>query len=584
MQDLRFNILAIDKSLAAFQSVRANVAKTSAELRVLSGAGAGLRGIFGASGLLGLAALGGITAVGGALRDVVADAAKLVDVADKLGVTTTQLQELHFAADQTGVDIAGMNAALSFFARQVGIASTGTGDLYDLLKANNVALRDQQGHMRPLIELFRDYADLVKNAKSDTDRNVLATRGFGRANDDLINTLREGRKGLQDFADEAKRAGAILGDEDQLRRIADLDDRWAKFARTMETQVKSAILGVVDALGRIGVTEAQATAALPAALTGKLAGMKSALEDQKALLASLPGNTILQGEIKRQEAEIADLEGRLTVVKTEAAAIVAAGAAAAGGVGVSKGTTVIPRAPDPEQDRLAKAIKEVNADLDLQIANLGRSAREQAIYNELAKAGITIDTAAGKIIAEKAGRLFDLEAALKKDIEAMDALRDTAKDVLGGFISDLRAGKSEAEAFANVLNRIADKLIDMALNDAITSLFGQSGTTGAGSPFGAIIAGFKGLFGFADGGSFNVGGSGGTDSQLVAFRASPNERVDISRPGDRKSSAPQVIHIVPSQYFDVVVDGRVQKTAGPMIVNGMIAHEKHKSRSQALGH
>ena len=38
------------------------------------------------------------------------------------------------------------------------------------------------------------------------------------------------------------------------------------------------------------------------------------------------------------------------------------------------------------------------------------------------------------------------------------------------------------------------------------------------------------LEGFAMGGSFRVGGSGGTDSQLVQFRASPNETVTIRRP------------------------------------------------------
>jgi hypothetical protein len=42
---------------------------------------------------------------------------------------------------------------------------------------------------------------------------------------------------------------------------------------------------------------------------------------------------------------------------------------------------------------------------------------------------------------------------------------------------------------------------------------------------------FEGIFpGFAQGGSFTVGGSGGTDSQLVAFRATPGEPVAV---GDR---------------------------------------------------
>ena len=37
--------------------------------------------------------------------------------------------------------------------------------------------------------------------------------------------------------------------------------------------------------------------------------------------------------------------------------------------------------------------------------------------------------------------------------------------------------------------------------------------------------------GYRHGGQFEVGGSGGPDSQLVAFRASPNERVTVERPG-----------------------------------------------------
>ena len=42
--------------------------------------------------------------------------------------------------------------------------------------------------------------------------------------------------------------------------------------------------------------------------------------------------------------------------------------------------------------------------------------------------------------------------------------------------------------------------------------------------------------GYATGGSFMVGGSGGTDSQLVTFRASPDERVTIETPAQQRAS------------------------------------------------
>jgi hypothetical protein len=61
------------------------------------------------------------------------------------------------------------------------------------------------------------------------------------------------------------------------------------------------------------------------------------------------------------------------------------------------------------------------------------------------------------------------------------------------------------------------------------ALFGST-TTGPGGWSTTVT---PSLFGFASGGSFEVGGSGGPDSQLVAFRASPNERVTIEAPGQR---------------------------------------------------
>ena len=53
---------------------------------------------------------------------------------------------------------------------------------------------------------------------------------------------------------------------------------------------------------------------------------------------------------------------------------------------------------------------------------------------------------------------------------------------------------------------------------------------------GGFFSGISDLFGFANGGQFQVGGQGGTDSQLVAFRASPNETVTVTKPGQQGGS------------------------------------------------
>jgi hypothetical protein len=59
------------------------------------------------------------------------------------------------------------------------------------------------------------------------------------------------------------------------------------------------------------------------------------------------------------------------------------------------------------------------------------------------------------------------------------------------------------------------------------------------------------LPGFKTGGSFEVGGQGGTDSQTVAFRATPGEMVNVKRPGQ---SEDKVVQSAPPQVNVKVVN------------------------------
>jgi phage-related protein len=85
----------------------------------------------------------------------------------------------------------------------------------------------------------------------------------------------------------------------------------------------------------------------------------------------------------------------------------------------------------------------------------------------------------------------------------------------------------------NLLNKVD------TLKNAVTSVGAELGFGGGISTEelvqtavarGDVTAEKARLAGFANGGSFKVGGSGGTDSQVVAFRATPGETVDVRTP------------------------------------------------------
>lgn len=155
------------------------------------------------------------------------------------------------------------------------------------------------------------------------------------------------------------------------------------------------------------------------------------------------------------------------------------------------------RKAERDQERIDDIIKR----LQDEATQIGATARQQAIYNAVAAAGVEINSKYGQQIAGLAGHLYDLQEAQAAAVQSMDEMRATASDVLGGFASDLRNGVTAAEALSNALGRVADRLIDIAIQESVTSLFGKSGTTGTG----LIGSVFGGLFGRAGGGAVRAG-------------------------------------------------------------------------------
>lgn len=160
------------------------------------------------------------------------------------------------------------------------------------------------------------------------------------------------------------------------------------------------------------------------------------------------------------------------------------------------------------------------------------------LLNMAQQRGIQLSSAQRAELTGLAASMAGIEIATTKMREALDF----AKDATNGFLSDFRQGiengeglwKSFGNAALNVIGKIADR-IQTQLVDALfsaSSFFGGGSKNGSGGGlFDGLFSGLRKMLGFARGGSILPGGAGGIDSQLVMFRKSPNERVDITKPG-----------------------------------------------------
>jgi len=95
---------------------------------------------------------------------------------------------------------------------------------------------------------------------------------------------------------------------------------------------------------------------------------------------------------------------------------------------------------------------------------------------------------------------------------------------------------SKAFAIADSTVKIIQGIADAAANPYPYNLAAMASVAAATAGLVGQIQGTN-LQGFQSGGQFRVGGSGGPDSQLVAFRATPNETVSVRTPGQDRQQA-----------------------------------------------
>jgi len=449
---------------------------------------------FGA-GLVGGALMGALQQLPQIFRSIVAEGAGLVDTANKLGMTTESIQELHFSARQGGASIEDMDKSLQIFVKSLGEASQGSGELLKVLTANGVALRDQAGNIRPVKDLLKDYADLIKRAGSEQERARLTTIAFGRSGSDLANVFRDGAAGIDETASAAHRLGAVIDDK-MLQQIADIDDRWDAFATTLATRSKTAILETVtwidDLAGSIQRVGAQMDA-----FRKEQAGEQLS---PGAMIGDFAGNPKAAAEALAKSRMAAGLAGSPT-----------SWAGRDEWLGVAKETKLPPKPPTSTRDREAeralresKAINDLIGSLAEENALIGASDADRAVANNLRAAGASATAEQRAEIETLTRSMVANQAAYDAAQASTQALRDISKDVLSGIIGDLREGVSAADALANAFQRIADKLLDGALDFAINAVLG-SGKSGSSG-------GLMQILGLASGGAVTGPGSGRSDS------------------------------------------------------------------------
>lgn len=210
-----------------------------------AGAGGGMSLAVGAAAAAAAVALAAeaIKEIAGFMKEAITDAAAY---ADEIGTISTNyhiaadtLQEYQYMAELTDTSLDTITGSIAKLTRNMDAARDGSGSAAEAFTKLSIRVTDSNGELRDANEVFLEAINRLGYISNETERDAIAMALFGKSAMELNSLIETGTDGIAAYAEEARRMGYVLTD-DQLAALAAVDDEFARFDNQM-TAIKNQI-------------------------------------------------------------------------------------------------------------------------------------------------------------------------------------------------------------------------------------------------------------------------------------------------------------------------------------------------------
>ena len=159
--------------------------------------------------------------LGMGVKEAVTGFAAAGDAVDKMaarvGLSAETLQEWSFAAKHAGASPQALEDGLKDLSKHMAEIASGsdtTSSAATLFKALGIAVKDAGGKIRPVAEVFEDFADAIKRNEDPALRTRMAMAALGEGGRSLIPMMSAGSEGLREMSKQARDLGLVMSSED----------------------------------------------------------------------------------------------------------------------------------------------------------------------------------------------------------------------------------------------------------------------------------------------------------------------------------------------------------------------------------
>ena len=430
------------------------------------------------------AIIAGVKALGSAMKSIADYAVSAAAYADDIltlsaitGLTTAELQEFKYMEELIDVSLDTMTSSMTRQIRAMQSAQLGLKAFVEAYDKLNIKIADSNGALRNHGDVYWEVIEALGRMSNETERDAIAMQLMGRSARDLIPLISLGREGIQEFADEAHRAGAVLSEEtlsqlgaadDALQRLYKASDiAKRKFGIEMAPAVEQAATNITRRISDMDDTFARVAGNTLNALAD---GLLIILDNADKVAAGLGGIGAAMAAFKATQwidASVSALYTLTTATKTATAATTALNAAQMASPwgllsatigGTVAALTIYNSLTNESVSSTKRLINEVDQ-LIAEAEDLNKQIKESAIaYQEQIKSIETEYGAAHKLTDQ----LYSLANQTKKTAEEK-AQMVSIVDELNKLIPDLSLGIDDETGSLSLQREEVEKLIDANL-------------------------------------------------------------------------------------------------------------------------
>lgn len=520
-----------------------------------------------AAGLGAALSLGALVKV---MQSAIDHADELGKTAQKIGLPVEALSALEYSARLADVELEQLTLGVGKLSQALAAAAGGTSnDATKALAAIGVAATDAQGKLRPTNDVIFDVADAFRHMEDGAGKTALAMAIFGRSGKDLIPLLNAGAAGLKLNADEAARFGIII-DTKTAKAAEAFNDNLTRLKTAMEGLANKAMVALIDKF--VQLTDAMVALAKSDAVSSFFTELdnriSTTIKEFQALVNSVKTVSavfgVLTSEGSSEFGKMHDIVEAIDKTWKDVGVTSKENIDILNSMDIGKPTiqpkieAPVVKAPDTEGIKAqAKAMREALQVFDQTTNSVQKYAEDLKQLDFLLKN----NTITQQQYNEHVKQLKENFAETTPVVNELGAsIKETIQGSLSGIFDDAISGTFK---FKDAIGDLLASLTKLTLNNALQLLLNPPTNPSQGGGLGGF---FSNLLGFAKGGTIFPGSGGGQDSQVVAFRKSPNERVDITKPGQSLSAGGVVIENKIINYSSAKVETGQDNLGNPITI------------------